>query len=175
MPATREALLRAAETALALRPWRTVRMTDVAAGAGVSRQTLYNEFGGKEGLARALVRRETARWLDGVDRVLAGPGTPAERLTELADWTLGGAARPLTRVLLTGFDDPALPSCAHAPRPAELVRAVRDRAREALGPLAADRAELGVRLALSCLIAPGPTGPAEMLRLSATNRTTAGR
>ncbi|MGQ5228634.1 helix-turn-helix domain-containing protein, partial [Streptomyces sp. yara] len=42
----------------ARRPWSAVRMVDVAAAAGVSRQTLYNEFGSKDGLARALVRRE---------------------------------------------------------------------------------------------------------------------
>src|SRR4051812_47333613 len=58
MPAARESLLDAAYTALARRAWSAVRMVDVAAVAGVSRQTLYNEFGSKEGLARALVRRE---------------------------------------------------------------------------------------------------------------------
>lgn len=41
-------LLDAAYTALARRPWSAVRMVDVAASAGVSRQTLYNEFGSKE-------------------------------------------------------------------------------------------------------------------------------
>src|SRR5690606_13349312 len=59
MPAARESLLDAAYAALARRPWSAVRMVDVAAAAGVSRQTLYNEFGSKDGLARALVRRET--------------------------------------------------------------------------------------------------------------------
>ncbi len=38
-------------------------MVDVAAAAGVSRQTLYNEFGSKDGLARALVRREADGYL----------------------------------------------------------------------------------------------------------------
>ncbi|MGO4752750.1 TetR family transcriptional regulator, partial [Streptomyces sp. 2MCAF27] len=45
MPAARESLLDAAFTALADRPWAVVRMVDVAVAAGVSRQTLYNEFG----------------------------------------------------------------------------------------------------------------------------------
>lgn len=70
MPAGRESLLQAAEAALSARPWPAVRMVEVAAAAGVSRQTLYNEFGGKEGLGRALVRRaaegtstgSTGRW-----------------------------------------------------------------------------------------------------------------
>ena len=66
MPAARESLLDAAYTSLARRPWSAVRMVDVAAAAGVSRQTLYNEFGSKEGLARALVRREADAYLAGV-------------------------------------------------------------------------------------------------------------
>lgn len=65
MPAARESLLDAAYTALARRAWSAVRMVDVAAVAGVSRQTLYNEFGSKEGLARALVRREADAYLAG--------------------------------------------------------------------------------------------------------------
>ena len=55
MPAARESLLDAAYAALARRPWSAVRMVDVAASAGVSRQTLYNEFGSKEGLFSAIV------------------------------------------------------------------------------------------------------------------------
>ncbi|MBW5486628.1 TetR family transcriptional regulator [Streptomyces bambusae] len=88
MPAARESLLEAAGAALAARPWPAVRMVDVAAAAGVSRQTLYNEFGGKQGLGRALVRRETDRYLDGVDRALDSPAPPAERLAALADPSL---------------------------------------------------------------------------------------
>ena len=74
MPAARESLLDAAYMALLRRPWSAVRMVDVAAAAGVSRQTLYNEFGSKDGLARALVRREADGYLAGVERVLAAPG-----------------------------------------------------------------------------------------------------
>ncbi|WP_418959038.1 TetR/AcrR family transcriptional regulator [Streptomyces tritici] len=70
MPAAREALLDAALAALGRLPWSAVRMVDVAAAAGVSRQTLYNEFGSKEGLARALVRREADAYLHGVERLL---------------------------------------------------------------------------------------------------------
>ncbi|WP_439848975.1 TetR/AcrR family transcriptional regulator [Streptomyces griseus] len=57
MPTARQALLDAALRALDEEPWRAVRMVDVAALAGVSRQTLYNEFGTKRGLAGALLRR----------------------------------------------------------------------------------------------------------------------
>ncbi|MGO4460369.1 TetR/AcrR family transcriptional regulator [Streptomyces sp. M-16] len=85
MPAGRESLLRAAGAALSARPWPAVRMVEVAAAAGVSRQTLYNEFGGKDGLGRALVRRAAEEYLDGVDRALApGPSSVPDTDTDRA-------------------------------------------------------------------------------------------
>ncbi|MER0448164.1 TetR/AcrR family transcriptional regulator [Streptomyces sp. Edi4] len=167
MPTARESLLDAALTALETLPWPAVRMVDVASRARVSRQTLYNEFGGKEGLARALVRREADVYLRGVDRALAEPpapgGHPADRLVRLAEWTLRAArSRPLVRALLTGCWSPRLPAPsvrlpgpgrvvpaqrradAGVPGPGELVAAVRDRALAALEREApgADPAEL---------------------------------
>ncbi|MFF0450150.1 TetR family transcriptional regulator [Streptomyces sp. NPDC004609] len=79
MPTARESLLNAALAALDELPWSGVRMVDVASAAGVSRQTLYNEFGSKDGLARALIRREAEAYLQGVERLLSdrlGHGPP---------------------------------------------------------------------------------------------------
>ncbi|WP_405821950.1 TetR/AcrR family transcriptional regulator [Streptomyces sp. NBC_01390] len=151
MPAARDSLLDAAYTALARRPWSAVRMVDVAAAAGVSRQTLYNEFGSKDGLARALVRREADAYLAGVERALTGPADPGsgarERLTAAAEWTASAARDSvLVRALLTGcwserLPSPtlsAVPSAATVPAqrradgplpsPGEFVALVRDRA-----------------------------------------------
>ncbi|MER5934310.1 TetR/AcrR family transcriptional regulator [Streptomyces sp. NPDC002054] len=158
MPAARESLLEAAGAALAARPWPDVRMVEVAAAAGVSRQTLYNEFGDKAGLGRAMVRRETEWYLAGVDRALAGPAGSAERLLALADWIVGAArAHPLLRALLTGCWAPELPAPVPRPGPGELARAVCERAAAALAPGGAtpQRCELVVRLALSYVIVPG--------------------
>ncbi|MGR3934659.1 TetR family transcriptional regulator [Streptomyces sp. BRA346] len=120
MPAARESLLDAAFAALARRPWARIRMTDVAAAAGVSRQTLYNEFGGKDGLARALVRREAEAYLNGVERALTGvPGAagPGERLAAAAVWTVrAGTENPLVRAVLTGCWNERLP-CPAPPSP----------------------------------------------------------
>nr|WP_240436696.1 TetR/AcrR family transcriptional regulator [Streptomyces sporangiiformans] len=111
MPAARESLLDAAYTALARRPWSAVRMVDVAAEAGVSRQTLYNEFGSKEGLARALVRREADAYLAGVERALVSHAEPRERLAAAAEWTAAAArANALVRAMLTGCWGERLPS-----------------------------------------------------------------
>ncbi|MFD5147557.1 TetR/AcrR family transcriptional regulator [Streptomyces sp. NPDC058401] len=178
MPTARESLLEAAGGALAARPWPAVRMTDVAAAAGVSRQTLYNEFAGKTGLGHALVRRDAAWYLDGVDRALAAPGAPAERLAAVVEWTVrAGRERPLVRALLTGCWNGNLPVPAGrgvrpglpALGPAELIRGVRERAQIAFGVQeGAQWCELAVRLALSYLVAPAePPGPghAGLLRL----------
>ncbi|MEV5814570.1 TetR/AcrR family transcriptional regulator [Streptomyces mutabilis] len=193
VPAARESLLDAACTALACRPWSAVRMVDVAAAAGVSRQTLYNEFGSKEGLARALVRREADGYLAGVERALAGdgPGTPRERLTATAEWTVSAARdNALVRAMLTGCWSERLPSPpltavpsasvvpaqrradGPLPSPGDFVALVRDRAVAALNgapspdsPDLARSCELAVRLALSCVVAPpGEGGVAELVR-----------
>ncbi|MEU9120468.1 TetR/AcrR family transcriptional regulator [Streptomyces sp. NPDC048506] len=129
MSAARESLLDAAYTALTTRAWTAVRMVDVAAAAGVSRQTLYNEFGSKEGLARALVRRETDSYLSGVARALARggtaaagtPGDAAARMVAAAAWTLRTArTNPLVRAALTGcwgdrLPDPEVAAASPAP------------------------------------------------------------
>ncbi|MEU3029153.1 TetR/AcrR family transcriptional regulator [Streptomyces incarnatus] len=196
MAAARESLLDAAVAALARRPWPTVRMVEVAASAGVSRQTLYNEFGGKAGLARALVRRAADGYLAGVERALAGGGGDWERLTAVAEWTAGAAQEDaLVRALLTGCWSERLPaphrgpSPVPAPRrperplpsPPDLVRLVRDRAVTALsgpgtGPAAtaelARSCELVLRLALSCVTAPPAEGGLPALLRSLAPRTT---
>ncbi|MFC0496864.1 TetR/AcrR family transcriptional regulator [Streptomyces mutabilis] len=201
VPAARESLLDAAFTALARRPWPAVRMVDVAAAAGVSRQTLYNEFGSKEGLARALVRRKADGYLAGVERALAGggPGTHRERLTATAEWTVSAAREnALVRAMLTGCWSERLPSPpltavpsasvvpaqrradGPLPSPGDFVALVRDRAVAALNgapsPDTLDLArscELAVRLALSCVMAPpGEGGVAELVRTVLPRRST---
>lgn len=193
MPAARESLLDAAYTALARRPWSAVRMVDVAAAAGVSRQTLYNEFGSKDGLARALVRREADGYLAGVDRALTGHSDPRDRLTATAEWTTASAREnTLVRAMLTGcwgerLPAPGLPAVTSGsavpaqrradgplPSPADFVALVRDRAVAVLAGPGVPRSdtadlarscELVIRLALSCVTAPpADTGVADLVR-----------
>ena len=54
----RSSLLDAACEELRQRRWSDVTMAEVALAAGVSRQTLYKEFGSREEFAQALVLRE---------------------------------------------------------------------------------------------------------------------
>ncbi|KOG42113.1 TetR/AcrR family transcriptional regulator [Streptomyces decoyicus] len=176
MPAARESLLDAAYTALMNRPWAAVRMVDVAAAAGVSRQTLYNEFGSKEGLARALVRRETENYLAGVARALARGasaagtrGDAAGRVVAAAAWTLRTArANPLVRAALTGCWGDRLPTPAPAPDDAVPLPAARpgapaQRAAASVeGPLPGP-AELVGRFCDHAVAALEPDWPAEEL------------
>ena len=62
MGSAREALLDAAYEAIVAGDWSGARMADLAARAGVSRQTLYNEFGTRDQLAAALALREAERF-----------------------------------------------------------------------------------------------------------------
>ncbi|MCX5142805.1 MULTISPECIES: TetR/AcrR family transcriptional regulator [unclassified Streptomyces] len=187
MPTARDALLDAAHAALTVRPWQAVRMVDVAAAAGVSRQTLYNEFGSKDGLARALVRRAADLYLAGVERALGSAGGTGDRLAATAAWTVRSVrASALVRGLLTGCWGERLPrpgpsarrtasvvpaqrrADAGPPTPAELLGHVRDRAVAALDegrpphdPAAlAVTCELALRLALSYALVPPPPGTA---------------
>ncbi|MEV6877118.1 TetR family transcriptional regulator [Amycolatopsis sp. NPDC051128] len=75
----REALLDAAADLLPDRGHAGLRMADVAARAGVSRQTVYNEFGNKAALTQAVALRTASEFLDGIrqrfqtaDGLLAG-------------------------------------------------------------------------------------------------------
>ncbi|MEU2826033.1 MULTISPECIES: TetR/AcrR family transcriptional regulator [unclassified Streptomyces] len=155
MPTAREALLDAALRALGNRPWHTVRMVDVAALAGVSRQTLYNEFGTKGGLATALLRQAADRYLTGVDRALTAPAP--ERPAAVARWTVRAArADPLVKGLLTGVWREGLPRPGPGvPLPGHLLAVARDRMEAAAHPLTPARCERVLRLALSYVIVPG--------------------
>lgn len=83
--------------------WDRVRMGGVAAAVGVSRPTLYKEFGDKEGLGQALVQEETERFLVGVSAALAEhDADPPAAIRAAVRFTLQEADRsPLLRAVLT--------------------------------------------------------------------------
>jgi AcrR family transcriptional regulator len=59
----RDRLLDAAEAEFSERGWRRLTMSKIADRAGVSRQTVYNEFGTKQQLAEQLIMRELETFL----------------------------------------------------------------------------------------------------------------
>lgn len=67
----RETLLDAARSLLSERPWAQITMADIASRAGVSRQTLYNELGGRDQFAQAFVLREAQRFIESVHQAIS--------------------------------------------------------------------------------------------------------
>jgi AcrR family transcriptional regulator len=102
----RESLIDAAEEALTRRSWTATRMADIAAAVGVSRQTVYNEFGSKDELGRALLLRESAKFLDEVESALEDhPGDPVGGLTAAFEVFLRRTEEePLLRAIIGGGD-----------------------------------------------------------------------
>jgi AcrR family transcriptional regulator len=66
----RDTLFDAARDALQQRAWADITMADVARAAGVSRQTLYKEFGTRDEFSQAFVIREGERFLDAVEQAV---------------------------------------------------------------------------------------------------------
>jgi AcrR family transcriptional regulator len=98
----RDTLLDAARRLLGDRPWAQISMAEVARAAGVSRQTLYKEFGSRDEFAQQFTIREGARFLDAVERAIgANLDDPRAALTAGLEVFLTTAAEdPLVGLLL---------------------------------------------------------------------------
>jgi AcrR family transcriptional regulator len=145
-------------------PWRALRMGDAARHAGLSRQTLHNEFGSKNGLAAALSEYEISALLSDVNHALAtalhrGLDLYFEALATQIERT--ARKHTLTRYLLTGqqtndqFTGFPVPADAG---PARIVERLCDLAADRLDRHAAPRCETVIRLALSYVVAPTVNG-----------------
>src|SRR5215207_2584332 len=106
----RETLFGAMRDQLERRTWSEVTMSDVASAAGVSRQTLYKEFGSRDEFAQAFVIHVGERFLDDVDAAvrehLDDPRAAIGAALEFFLRTAGGD--PVVGVLLGPFVDRAL-------------------------------------------------------------------
>lgn len=98
----RDTLFDAGRRLLEDRPWAQITMAEVARAAGVSRQTLYKEFGTRDEFAQQFTIREGARFLDAVERAIrAHLDDPSAALTAGLEVFLTTAAQdPLVRLLL---------------------------------------------------------------------------
>jgi AcrR family transcriptional regulator len=98
----RSTLLDAAGKELQRRRWADITMADIALAAGVSRQTLYKEFGSREEFAQVLVLREAENFLDAVEAsVNQHLADPSKALGAALDLFLTEAAEnPLLRAIV---------------------------------------------------------------------------
>lgn len=99
-----DAVLDAVAALAADRGWKQVRMEDIARAAGVSRRSLFNEFGSKAALLDALAWRNTDRLLRGaVAAMAAHPDDLAAALAAAAAHVLSHTADdPLHQRALAG-------------------------------------------------------------------------
>lgn len=101
----RNTLLDAARELLAERRWSDVTMAEVARAAGVSRQTLYNEFGSREEFAQAFVLRDGDRFIGAIEEAVREHDDPAAALAAAFEVFLAAASEdPLLRVVVSGDD-----------------------------------------------------------------------
>ena len=99
----RQTLFGAARDQLEQRAWSEMTMADIAATAGVSRQTLYKEFGNRNEFGVAFVIHEGERFLDAVEEaVLAHRDDPRAAIGAALELFLRTAGEdPLIRILLS--------------------------------------------------------------------------
>jgi AcrR family transcriptional regulator len=77
----RNRLLDAAEQLLEDAPWSEISMAAIASQAGVSRQTLYNEFGSREVFGQAFALRAADRFITDIEETFsAHPDDPYKAL-----------------------------------------------------------------------------------------------
>ncbi len=80
----RDSLLLAAADLLTEYSWSDITMAAIATRAGVSRQTLYNEFGTREEFAQAFAVREADLFLSRVERTIAAHADEPQRALSAA-------------------------------------------------------------------------------------------
>ncbi|KLO29824.1 TetR family transcriptional regulator [Mycolicibacter heraklionensis] len=106
----RDSVLDAMRELLTRRDWSSITLAAVAEAAGVSRQTIYNEFGSRQGLAQGYAIRLADRLVDAVDRAMSNNvgDIHAAFLEGFRAFFSDSAADPLVISLLTGAAKPDL-------------------------------------------------------------------
>lgn len=107
---SRDSLLDAAADLLVERAWSDITMEAIAARTGVSRQTLYNEFGSRDAFAQSFALREADRFLTSIEDSLGEhPDDPRAAVqTAFARFLTLAAENPMVRAILVrdaGADD----------------------------------------------------------------------
>jgi AcrR family transcriptional regulator len=143
--------------------WQQVRFVEIADTVGVSRPTMYSEFGSKAGLGEALVLSETSAFLTGIiDAISARTDDLAAAAKEALRYTVQAAHdNPLLHGVLTNAGDadllllltsqagPVLPVAVNV-----LTAWFFDTFQDYPQPLLGELIESLVRLTLSHLVQP---------------------
>jgi AcrR family transcriptional regulator len=106
----RDSILDGMRDMLLSRDWSSITLSDVAKAAGISRQTIYNEFGSRQGLAQGYALRLADRLVDQIQDAIVGNVGDIEAafLQGFRDFFAESASDPLVISLLTGVAKPDL-------------------------------------------------------------------
>ena len=158
----RDTVLDVAAAEVVAHGWDGLQVRAVATRAGVSRQTVYNAFGDKHGLAEALILRLLDRFLDGIDAAVAAHGSLRDQWEAAVRHALEAArTEPLLGAVLTGTSsDEFLPLLTSDGGP--VITRARDRLVATLGGhhpdvdprVLAPVAETVTRLTVSHIVLP---------------------
>jgi len=160
----REELLDAAYEAIVAGGYDGLRMADVARRTGVSRQTVYNEFGDKWGVLQAVVTRETERFLVEVNAALAEQSDPIDGLRAAVERALTLAGEnPLIRAALSqpGSDQASQLLTTRGQQVLELAHLrlgahVMEHWPEVPAEDATSCVDVALRVVMSHIVTPGP-------------------
>ena len=106
----RDCVLDAMREELLTKDWAAVTLADIAHTAGVSRQSIYNEFGSRQGLAQGYALRLADRLVDAVSGAIEGNigDVHAAFLSGFRSFFADSAADPLVISMLSGAAKPDL-------------------------------------------------------------------
>lgn len=123
-----ERVLRAASELFYREGIHAVGVDTIAAAAGVTKKTLYDQFGSKEALAVAYLRRRDARWREYLENELAQvPAGGTERILAIFDisgrWAIDNSDKGCCAINARAeTDDPESPIAAEAIRQKKWLR-----------------------------------------------------
>ncbi|MFZ0832574.1 MAG: TetR family transcriptional regulator [Mycobacterium sp.] len=106
----RDSILDGMRDLLLTRDWSAITLSDVARAAGISRQTIYNEFGSRQGLAQGYALRLADRLVDVIDeQITRNEGDIYSAFVQgFRTFFAESAADPLVISLLNGAAKPDL-------------------------------------------------------------------
>lgn len=101
-----DAIVAAVDDLVRSRGWSATTMSDVAAAAGISRQTVYNEFGSRQSLVEAYVLREIETLIAGVETAVRDSQQDARGAMRAAFGLFLKLAsdEPLVKVIVAGAE-----------------------------------------------------------------------
>jgi len=98
----RDSVMTAVDELIRRNGWAATSVAAVAAAAGVSRQTIYKEFGSRRSLADAYIVRRLDEVMDAVDKIMADATDTETGLREAFELFFDLVDEPLIQIAFTG-------------------------------------------------------------------------